>query len=459
MVAIKSLGDHHYHDHKSTSDQSASSSLCLVNLFSVLGIAGASYAMSFYMSVILLQYLSIQQYGDMMVAKQILTVVSVALAMGTKNVSKRFLINYLHEKSDRYMDFIWWHCSYLLKLILIFSVAYSFFVLMFVWLDTMEYLELAHFHVAFWSIASAPFLSIASIMTVYLLSFGYVVLYDFLVGILQNFLWIFLVYAWMFWAPIPTVWHLILFLVSQSLFQFFVLGLCVFILLRDPLRKTFSLTDRLYVDDQWLSHRFSSLMIDLYSSLPVMIFLTTIEVFHSGEHMVGHLSLALSISILFYLIPQSIYPLIYSSLDYLVRQSGDSLVDTNLLIRANRSVILLNCLALGIVIYYGYDILFLFGEQSNQAYQLLILFSIVSLVGGLYYPMLNFALISQGQSQFIGKMDVLFYCVLLFLGPLITIYFGGYYCVYLYALMILFQFVVSNLYFTRRSGFFAFKLF
>ena len=458
-MAIKSLGDHHYHDHKSSSDQNASSPLCLINVISVLGIAVISYAISFYMNVVLLQYLPIEQYGDMMVAKQILTVFSVALAMGTKNVSKRFLIKYLHQKSDRYMDFIWWHCSYLLRLVLIFSVVYSFFVLIFVWLDTIGYIQLAHFHVAFWSIVSAPFLAIASIMTVYLLSFGYIALYDFLVEVLQNSLWIFLVFLWMFWAPIPSAWHLILFLVAQSLLQFFVLSLCVFVFLREPLRKTLNLADKLYVDDQWLSHRFSSLMIDLYSSLPVMIFLTTVEVFHSKEHLVGHLSLALSISVLFYIIPQSIYPMIYSSLDHLVRQPGHGVADTRLLKRANRLVVSLDFLALYAVVYYGNDILFLFGEQSMQAYKLLVLFSTVSLIGGLYYPVLNFALISQGHSRFIGRMDVLFYLVLLFLGPLITIYFGGYYCAYLYAFMVLFQFVISNIHFTRRSGFFVFSLF
>ena len=458
MVAVKISGDHHYHDHKASRSSGHVSVLSLSNLLSVLGITIVSYAIGFSMSVLLLRYLSIEQYGDMMLAKQILLVVSVVLSMGTKNVSKRFLIHYLNDQSPYYKDFIWWHLAYLLRYILMFSVIYSSSLLLFSVLDSYDYIHLGHFHLGYWSLVSAPFVTIASILTVYLLSFGYVVLYEFIVSILGNLLWVILLGVWMFMMPVPDSWDLVMFVVVQALLQFFVLGLCAFILLREPIRETLAQSGELFLDGRWHSHRFSSLMIDLYSSLPVMIFLTTVEIFYPGEHLVGHLSLVLSITILFYLIPSAIYPLIYSHLDHLVRRPQDRAKDMPLLVRANRLVMILDLVLLVVMIFFGQDILRLFGESSVRAYHLLVFFSLVSLIGGLYYPMLNFSLIALGQSRFIGTVDILFYLVLLILGPCVAIYFGGVYCAYLFGGMIVFQFIVSNIQFMRQAGFLVFSL-
>ena len=458
MVKIKtSAGDHHYADHH-THGAALASVLSFTKVLKVTAISGCSYGIGFLLSYLLLRYLNIVQYGDVMCAKQVLLVVSTVLLMGTKNVSKRFLITYLHDGSPRYKDFIWWHFSYLMRLLLGFSVLYSLSVLVFIFLESVGYVDFHHFHIAYWSLSSAPFGAFAMILAIYLLSFGYVVLYDFAVQVLQNVLWVLLIAYWMFWAPLPSGWDLILFLVVQSVLFFVVLlGFCA-VILRDPVRQVLGLSDGLFVDGQWQHHRFASLLIDLYSSLPVMITLLALEIFGASEHAVGHFSLAISLTSLFYIVPSAIYPLIFSHLDHLVRMQGKDEDALWLLRRANRIVLLIMLMIFAVFMFFGHTILQLFVSDSSSMYVLLLLFSGLSMLGGLYYPMLNFALISQGDSSYIGMIDLAIYVALLCFIPVIASYVGSIYCAYFYAAVLFIQFMLTNQRFRQKSGFFIFQL-
>ena len=452
------FGSHHFRDHHADGSSAYKEVLSAENIAKVMFLSAASYGLGFYMSYLLLRYLSISQYGDVMVAWQILTVASTVLLMGTKNVSKRFLIFYLREKSKRYIDFIWWHMGYIFRLFLGFSIAYTVFVLLFVALDSMGLFVMHKFHIAFWSLASAPLYAFAMILTIYLLAFGFVLTYDFIVEILLNLLWVFLIFSWMYWAPDPSNWDLVCFLVAQSLLFFSILLVCTVTLLKKPLKHVFSHDQDHLFDTLWIKDRFSSLLIDLYSSFPVMILLLVLEVLGANDNLPGHYSLCLSISVLFYIIPQSIYPLIFSSLDLLVKKRGEDLACRALLKRANRIVLVADGLILLSLVFYGRKILALFGQGSLAVYHLLLVFSLISCIGGLYYPVLNFGLISQGESKFIGRWDMAIYVIMLVGVSLVTLTVGGEYAVYLYGLLVTLQCVTSSIRFKRLSGFFIFEL-
>ena len=242
------------------------------------------------------------------------------------------------------------------------------------------------------------------------------------------------------------------------MFFFLILLGCTVILLKKPIKHVFSHDKDHAFDALWTENRFSSLLIDLYSSFPVMILLLVLEFLGVNDSLPGHYSLCLSISVLFYIIPQSIYPLIFSSLDLLVKKRGKDLACRALLKKANRIVMAVDGLILLGLFFYGRKILVLFGQDSFMMHYLLLVFSLISCIGGLYYPMLNFGLISRGETKFIGIWDMAIYVIMLIGVSLVTLTIGGEYAVYLYGLLVTLQCVTSSVRFKRLSGFFIFEI-
>lgn len=415
------------------------------------GIAFFAYGLGFLLSYVMLRYLTIVEYGDVMVARQALQVVSTILLMGTKNVAKRFLIAYRQDAPEAVVNFIWWQLGYLLQWMLLFCALFSVSFLVLLGLDFWSYLKAAHFHIAYWTLLGAPFYAFFMLFGVYLLAFGYSIVYGFVVQALQSCVWILLVFVWQYYRPMPSGWDMVLFMIVQSVVLFMVVFiLCLYCL---PVRQLFVLPRALSVEKEWVSGRFYSLLIDLYSALPVMVLLGMVEFISHNLYLAGQMSLCLSLTVIFYAISGGIYPLVFHDIQHLVATGQDVAVGRQSLAIANRTV-LGSFVVIGlIVIFFGRDVLAIFGEYEFQTYVMLQVFALAAVGGALYYPLLNFSLIAHGDSRLIGRIDLNVYLGLLFLGLLVGYCYDFYYCMYTYVFFMLYQCVRADWHFRQINGF------
>lgn len=448
MVKRVIFGEHHFEKREPFR---AGHGLTFTKVAEAFSIALIAYGLGFLLSFLLLRYLTIAQYGDVMVARQALQVVSTILLMGTKSVTRHFLIAYREDEPSMVPYFIWWQVGYLMQTMLLFCVLFSSFFLLFLCLDAWRYLQVAHFHLAFWTLIGSPFYAFFMLLGVYLLAFGHTVVYGFVVQALQSCVWLLLLVVWMYYAPIPSGGDMLSFMLVQSLVLFvvvFVMCLCLL-----PVRRLFELPREICIREEWGRNRFYALLIDLYSALPVMVLLGVVEFVSHDVHLAGQMSLCVALTVIFYAVSGGIYPLVFHEIQHLVASGHDIEGGRRALAYANR-IVLFSYLVLGCVgLFFGREVLAFFGEYEYQTYLMLMVFVVASVGGGLYYPLLNFALIAGGGTRLVGGIDLGVYTGLLFFALLVGFVFGFYWCMCVYGFFMLLQSVIADWYFRKKNGF------
>ena len=388
----------------------------------------ASYALGFYMTAVFLQGLSMPQYGRLVLAQKLIYITSSVLLLGTRNVAKHFLLEYRDKNLSKLSSFIRWHMQYIFIIILFFYLFYILAFLLLYFFSLKDYIE---FGVEIFSVSVSPFYALFGIMSIYLLCFGYPLIYNFIQALLGNGVWLLTFFCLLFFQPIITDSWLIVLVVASTVVSF-ILVFCIFLFfLYKDLMRVILLNQVYVIDPAWTQNRVYSLLLDLYFFLPSTIVLC-ISSYFSGYDVSGQIALCFSIGIFYFLVSASLGPLKFDHLsaeiDYDLGRVPHKKNSTDSIFKiVNRVVLILGVLFLGLVFVYGHQILFLFGQDSPSMYFLLLEVCLLYFLMSYYFPTLNFALIYSGETKFIARIEIFMYATLTLLGPWLAFYFGKFY--------------------------------
>ena len=446
------VGDHHYFELSSFYKDIISA---FVQVF-------CSYGLGFLLSYLLLRSMSIDLYGDFVLAQNTIYVVGGMLLLGTKNVQKRFMFAYWPDDFANLASFAWWHTLYVFKSILIFSVVYTVVLLLLLGLSALNFIALEEFHILVWSLVASPFWSIFCVASLYLLVGGYPLLFDFSVQILCNLVCVFCLGVLVYFQPNVTDYGLILYTVSSVFFAALVVVICFFYLFRDVFLKVVNYDRLLIVKSEWTAHRLSSFLIDVYLFLPNTIAIFVVE-FFSGQSATGQFSLCFVVGGLPFLIHYIFCSLVFKPMrDWLSSLSARTFLNfgkvkdvqksIQFVKNTNRVIFLFNLCFLMVVYCYGHEILSMFNQDKGDTYYLLLEASLISCLRGVYYPGYNFALVYVGLSRFVGFIDLIMYLCLFVFGSLLVVFVGPAYVMHLYLVLQGGQLILSYYQFKKTTG-------
>ncbi|MEC8882076.1 MAG: hypothetical protein VX737_02185 [Pseudomonadota bacterium] len=447
------VGDHHYFD---GSPSLKDIIIALVQVF-------CSYGLGFLLSYLLLRSMSIDLYGDFVLAQNTIYVVGGMLLLGTKNVQKRFMFAYWPDDFSNFSSFAWWHTLYVFKSILIFSVVYSVVLLLLLGLGSLNFIALAEFHIMVWSLVASPFWAVFCVTSLYLLVGGYPLLFDFSVQILCNLVCVLCLGVLVYFQPNVTDYGLILYTISSVFFAALVVVVCFFCLFRDVFLKVVNFDRSLIVKPEWTAHRLSSFLIDVSLFLPNTIVIFVVE-FFSGQLVTGQFSLCFVVGGLPFLIHYVFCSLVLKSMrDWLSSFSARSFLNfrkvkdvhksVQFVKNTNRVIFLFNLCFLMVIYFFGHEVLSMFNQDSEEAYYLLLEASLISCLRGVYYPGYNFSLIYVGLSRFVGFIDLIMCLCLFVFGSFLVIFVGPADVMHLYLVLQGVQLVLSHYQFKKMTGF------
>ena len=418
MPLLRVVGGHHFFESPELIEADQSACIGYNKMLTLVVLTLFSYGVGLVTSYVLLFYFLPGFYGGVMFAQQVLICVSTVLLRGTKSLTKRFMAQYLISAQKHFAHYVWWHVSYLCQAMLLFTILYSSTVYVLVYLDYIDFISLSHFHMAFWTLVVAPFYAFFMITSVYLLVFGHAALYDFCSLVLANTVLILLSLGWSMLSSYPDLWVMISLVVAQSICLLIILCALIFFLLPGPLREVLQFNHIIQVEPEWSRHPVSALMTDVYGSLLTCCSLFVIALFTHSKSMLGDFSLCVVMSSIFSSLSKSLYPLAYASLGRLM--ANDRMSDYRpLLLRVNRSVFCLSLVVLLVFFYFGHSMLAIFGRDSDTTYWMLLGLSVASWLMGLYYRLMNVAMIGKGLESFVGLMHWIFYICLVFFGSFV----------------------------------------
>ena len=443
------VGNHHYRNEKNDS---------LFRKFSVsFFYIFFMYGIGFCLNYILLSYFKVKLYGDYQLADYLIISLSTILFMGKQNVLKRFLFKYFPKDLYHLASFIRWHTTFSFRCFLIFYALFFLFAICFLILDELNIMSLADIHIVYWAVAAAPLANTWYVFCIYLLTFGYPRLYVFFIQGLPNVILFLLAATFMLLQPAPTDYDVLIY-VSGTQFLLLITIFCFFYYcLKDVITKVFSIDHDLSVLPEWTDHRSQSLLIDLYSILPLTIILFILEFFSTTE-ITGHISLCFTIASIFQLMHNTIGPLTFKNLnDMIVQEDSLSISEKRAKLQPikyiNRIMMALSVCFLTIVYFFGSDILSLFSMDSDMMYYLLVEISLLTYIQSMYYPSLNFALVSAGLSRFTGNVELFMYLALAILGSLVVVIYDFWFLIHLYFALIIIQILMCHFKFKKKMGF------
>ena len=387
--------------------------------------AGVAYALCLLMHYLLISYCGMTLYGDVIFAYQALMVTGVLLTIGTKHLVKNHLRTYPSIDTNALHHFLWWHAGFITQCLLLFSVVYALLVMSFAFADHLGALQLDQFHVAFWTLISAPFFAISMILTVYFHAFGHTLLYYFFTRAFFNLLWIVMILIWARLLPLPDTWDMVLFMVAQSFIAFLIIITSALFIQRDQLRALIHFKAPLEIRPDWTQGRFTTLMIELNAQLPVTIVLFCAEIAGPHESLVGALSLSMGLSSILMLASQAIYHSIYPHLDSLIQSKWRDAAARKALVFANRMTLSLSVILLMVFILNGHSLLAYFGAHGSSIYGLFMGMLVATTIRSFHRPLKHLVVASHEETRRTGMFNLLFYLVLLIGGLMMRSYVGA----------------------------------
>ena len=251
-----------------------------------------SYFFGFYMTQVLLNGLGMAKYGNLILVQKVIYVCASVVLLGTRNVAKHFLMTYWGKQPAKVIDFIKWHFFYMFRSFIVFSVLYVFCMCLFY---VLGFLSDSKISIEFWSLPMAPFYSLFCVMSIYLMCFGYPLIYNFIQAVLINLVLLVVFYGLMYVQPTVSDFGLLTFLVVCYLSMFFLVFMVFWYYLRKIVLKAI-FSKEFTVDREWTANWFGSLLLDLYFFLPLMIVLGVVG-YVLGYEDSGKLALCFSIGI------------------------------------------------------------------------------------------------------------------------------------------------------------------
>lgn len=414
-------------------------------------IALSTYLLSLWMNILLVRYLGIEHYGDVIFSYQTVTVVGMMLLMETGNFARKMLAS-KKDRADR-GQFIRWHIGFVVQNVTIFSIGYLVTICLFIGGESLGLLSLSSLHIVIWSLVSAPFVALCQLCRVYLLAFGYRQFSHMTSEFIRFGLWTLSIGMGLLYFPRPDQWDIVVMLFAQFLVMcVFTAVFCVY-LCRRPLSELLACQAG-RIDMQWIRVRRMSGRDASYRQLSIVALLMSAIFFATDETVAGDLGLCLAVTMVFDVVAQCFYPLVYDDINRYLKKPQQAVSSLKRIINVHRLVICLHATLIALLVVYGYEILTVFGRDNEITHWMLIGMGIASSFRSLHHPVQRFALISSGGAHLVRHCNMSGHLLMLFGGPWIVYFYGVPYLIIGYIIINLAQYVLSLCLIRSITGYF-----
>lgn len=414
-------------------------------------IALFTYMLSLVMNALLIRYIGIERYGDTILSYQAAAVVGTMLLMGTSNLVRTMFSIKTVKGIAHHGHFIRWHLGFIVQNITLYSIGYLVTVCLLMGAESLGYLTLSSLHIAVWALVCAPLLAVCQLCRVYLIAFGYRLFSHMATELCRVGIWATLIGVGLNYLPMPDHWDIVVMIIVQSLV------LCVLAIsfgayfLSRPLSELVA-NQSIQIDIKRYQSRHASVINGLYRQLPTIALLLSAVFFAADETVAGDLSLCLTIAMIFNMVTQFFYPLIYDDLRRYLRRQQQILSLSKEVIKFNRVVI---CLHVGMILLlaaYGHAVLGAFGRDIDSTYWMLLGIGVASIFRSLYEPLHIYVLVGSRCVKPIERFNMSCYLLMLLGGPWVVYYHGVPHLIAGYVLISLVQLCFSCYLIRKTTG-------
>jgi glutamate:GABA antiporter len=396
--------------------------------FTLVVLGGVAYFFKYFLNIILTRNLNPDEYGDLAVFLRTVIILSLILLVGTNNSTKKYLSKYFVKK-DKYniKNFIAWNARIISKSLVIYILSLFILYLIMMILHLFEIKNFFSYHYVFYYLAVAPLAAIAVLLSSYILSNKWPILFFFFRKIAVFVVMLILIGGGLLFYNIKiSLYSIGIFLLISYVIVIFAELVFISKLSNEhklddvviDFRKTAKKADG---EKQWLSDSFRMIGSQLIFNLIWTIDLFILEWIHYSEHDVGYYAAMLVLTNILLITPSAITTLLIPRITHFVGEKKFTELQSNINVINFTNIAILTIILI-ILLTFSKTLLLFFGEGYSSAEIPFIILCFTYYIASIFVPAGKILTFVETDLQL--KINLIELVIVVVLGVLLTWFWG-----------------------------------
>ncbi|MCP4178743.1 MAG: amino acid permease [bacterium] len=405
------------------SDHSLNRSNKIAIALVVLGVL--AYFIKYVLNIIFTHNLTPAEYGDLAVFLRTVIIISLVLIVGTNNSTKKYFSKYLVKKDLKNIKgFVIWNRHIVCRVLIIYIISlFALYIIMLI-LHFFGIKNFFSYHYVYYYLAVAPLAAIAVLLSSYILSNKWPILFFFFRKIAVFIVMLFLVGGGILFYNIKiNLYSIGIFLLLSYIIV--ILAELIFVgrLSKEHnISESISVNNKATVDEtsekkQWLSDSFRMIGSQLIFNLIWAIDLFILEVVHSSEHDVGYYAAMLVLTNILLITPSAITSFLIPRITHFVSEKKFKELQSNINTINIMNFAILTVMLI-ILLSFSEELLLVFGAGYNSAEIPFLILCFTYYIASIFVPAGKILTFVETDLQF--KINLIELIIVIVLGISLT---------------------------------------